>query len=327
MHQDQIGNLALVTNNGVQIDAQGFYAYGRLRSGGIGVERSFTGQQKDFGTGLIYFKARYYDPELGIFISPDTIVPDAGNLFDYNRYMYVRGNPLKYNDPSGHCATLDGGAPDLEGDGGCWDAANEWFATFGQRGYDNADDWHKYFASSPSITEDILRTTLHSYWAPQYQAMGVYHQRYNPSPQMHPAPEYAPVNIPNPCNFWDCPAILMGTTSLGVSIAQTGAAACTATGVGAPLCGPAATYLTYVDIGLNTASIVYEGNKFIQGNSTTMDLSVTLADSAVKPVAEAFGAGASATPGIGVAYDAVMLGYDIFIDPFVRTPGQPRIAK
>jgi hypothetical protein len=46
--------------------------------------------------------ARYYDPVTGQFVSPDTLVPDATNLFDYNRYMYVRGNPLKYTDPTGH---------------------------------------------------------------------------------------------------------------------------------------------------------------------------------------------------------------------------------
>ncbi len=102
LHQDQIGNLVLVTSGGNRVDAQGFYAYGKLRSGFIGVERSFTGQQKDLGTGLIYFKSRYYDPELGTFLSPDTVVPDAGNLFDYNRYMYVRGRPLNLSDPTGH---------------------------------------------------------------------------------------------------------------------------------------------------------------------------------------------------------------------------------
>ena len=37
-----------------------------------------------------------------MFISPDTIVPDAGVLIDYNRFAYARGNSLKYNDPSGH---------------------------------------------------------------------------------------------------------------------------------------------------------------------------------------------------------------------------------
>ncbi len=65
-------------------------------------DHKFTGQKLD-GTGLMYFNARYYDPVIGAFISPDTIVPDPSNLFDYNRYMMVRGNPLKYTDPTGHC--------------------------------------------------------------------------------------------------------------------------------------------------------------------------------------------------------------------------------
>ena len=38
-------------------------------------------------TGLIYMNARYYDPELGIFISPDTVVPDPTNPLDYNCYL------------------------------------------------------------------------------------------------------------------------------------------------------------------------------------------------------------------------------------------------
>jgi RHS repeat-associated protein len=58
--------------------------------------------KKQDGTGLLYYNARYYDPALGTFISPDTLVPDPGLVFDYNRYMYVRGNPLRYTDPSGH---------------------------------------------------------------------------------------------------------------------------------------------------------------------------------------------------------------------------------
>lgn len=30
-------------------------------------------------------------------------MPDSTNVLDYNRYLYAGGNPLKYNDPSGHC--------------------------------------------------------------------------------------------------------------------------------------------------------------------------------------------------------------------------------
>ena len=43
-----------------------------------------------------------FDATLGQFLSPDTLVPDAGQVLDYNRYLYARGNPLKYTDPTGH---------------------------------------------------------------------------------------------------------------------------------------------------------------------------------------------------------------------------------
>ncbi|MCA9368511.1 RHS repeat-associated core domain-containing protein, partial [Candidatus Kaiserbacteria bacterium] len=61
----------------------------------------FTGQKAD-GTGLYYYNARYYDPVIGQFVSPDTLVPEPGRVFGYNRYMYALGNPLKFNDPSGY---------------------------------------------------------------------------------------------------------------------------------------------------------------------------------------------------------------------------------
>jgi RHS repeat-associated protein len=82
-----------------------FCAYGTIRAGNtadLKSDRTFTGQKQD-GTGLLYYNARYYDPALGTFISPDTLVPDPGLVLDYNRYMYAGGNPLRYTDPSGHC--------------------------------------------------------------------------------------------------------------------------------------------------------------------------------------------------------------------------------
>ena len=54
----------------------------------------------------MYYNARYYDPEIGQFISPDSIVPDPTNVFAYNRYMYVYGNPLKYKDATGNIPIL-----------------------------------------------------------------------------------------------------------------------------------------------------------------------------------------------------------------------------
>ena len=43
-----------------------------------------------------------YDPALGQFLSPDAIVPAAGDALDYHRYAYTRFNPVKYTDPTGH---------------------------------------------------------------------------------------------------------------------------------------------------------------------------------------------------------------------------------
>ncbi len=45
---------------------------------------------------------RVYDPTIGRFLSADTIIPYMYNTQSFNRYSYVRNNPLKYIDPSGH---------------------------------------------------------------------------------------------------------------------------------------------------------------------------------------------------------------------------------
>ena len=56
---------------------------------------TFTGKQQDDTTGLYYFNARYYDPDLGRFITEDPIRDGA------NWYVYCENNALKYVDPTG----------------------------------------------------------------------------------------------------------------------------------------------------------------------------------------------------------------------------------
>lgn len=62
----------------------------------------FTGQQNDASTGLYYYGARYYDPEIGRFITEDTYEGDLANPLSQNPYIYVLANPLRFNDPTGH---------------------------------------------------------------------------------------------------------------------------------------------------------------------------------------------------------------------------------
>jgi RHS repeat-associated protein len=102
--QDHLGSTSASTNSsGVSTSTIKYFPFGATRStsGTLPTDKEFTGQRLD-STGLYYYGARYYDPMIGRFISPDTIVPDPTNPQALNRYSYVLNNPLKYTDPTGH---------------------------------------------------------------------------------------------------------------------------------------------------------------------------------------------------------------------------------
>ena len=61
----------------------------------------------EYDFGLIYMNARYYLPEIGRFISADTIVPEPSNPQSHNRYSYVRNSPMTLIDPTGHRECID----------------------------------------------------------------------------------------------------------------------------------------------------------------------------------------------------------------------------
>jgi RHS repeat-associated protein len=109
LHGDHLGSVSVTTcgagcgTAGTVLARQKFDAWGNVR-GGLGTmptDVGFTAQRSD-ATGLMYFKARYYAPSLGRFLSADTIVPGAGNPQSLNRYTYVSNRPLNRVDPSGH---------------------------------------------------------------------------------------------------------------------------------------------------------------------------------------------------------------------------------
>lgn len=61
----------------------------------------FDGEWKD-STGLYYLRARYYDPNTGVFLSEDSVSGDIESAISLNGYSFVENDPVNYTDPSGN---------------------------------------------------------------------------------------------------------------------------------------------------------------------------------------------------------------------------------
>ena len=100
---DALGSVRqLVNAAGTVIQARSYEPFGKQLSaaGNPLTKYAFTGEWQD-PTGLIFLRARYYDPYLNQFIQRDPIVPDYSNPQNLNAYSYVRNNPVNLTDPSG----------------------------------------------------------------------------------------------------------------------------------------------------------------------------------------------------------------------------------
>lgn len=119
---DHLGSLHALVQGSTVVLRQAYLPFGETdptQSSGSAdwYQHRFTDQEQDPETELYYYGARYYNPKLGRFISPDPIVPSAFNPQSLNRYTYVLNNPVRYTDPTGHgecCASDDEGARNEE---------------------------------------------------------------------------------------------------------------------------------------------------------------------------------------------------------------------
>jgi RHS repeat-associated protein len=106
-HHDALGSVRLVTDQNQQVIARhDFLPFGEEWNPPTTAKEKklFTGHERDADTGLDYFGARYYRPQVGRFTTIDPLQTTAENLVDpqrWNRYAYARNNALKYVDPDG----------------------------------------------------------------------------------------------------------------------------------------------------------------------------------------------------------------------------------
>ena len=95
---DQVMSVSAETkpNGGTQA-AMAYYSFGETQvTSGTPVNRlEYTGREND-GTGLYYYRARYYDPVIGRFLSEDPLGFQGSGV---NWYAYVYNNPVNGNDP------------------------------------------------------------------------------------------------------------------------------------------------------------------------------------------------------------------------------------
>lgn len=101
-HLGSTSKLITASSPAISRDAR-YKAFGedRYRSGSMRTTRQYTGQHAEEDLGLYFYEARYYDPSIGRFLSPDQLVADQTFVDEWNRYSYGRNNPIRYKDDSG----------------------------------------------------------------------------------------------------------------------------------------------------------------------------------------------------------------------------------
>ena len=100
-HTDHLGSTRLVTDESKNIITDVNYEpFGESTTTGKGESYLYNGKERD-STGLYYYGARYYDPEIGRFITRDPLAGKKAVPQSLNRYTYCFNNPVKFIDPAG----------------------------------------------------------------------------------------------------------------------------------------------------------------------------------------------------------------------------------
>ncbi|AXR62415.1 hypothetical protein DQM68_09055 [Leptospira mayottensis] len=102
---DQVDSVShVLDDDGNTLSQIQYQPYGEtfVQRGDLNFSPKYNSQELDRESGFYFFNARYYDPGIGRFTSADTIVDGELDTQGWNRFSYVKGNPIGAKDPTGH---------------------------------------------------------------------------------------------------------------------------------------------------------------------------------------------------------------------------------
>ncbi|MDP3698194.1 MAG: RHS repeat-associated core domain-containing protein [Nanoarchaeota archaeon] len=107
MHSDHEGSTSVITNSTGQVIENTTYSpHGEILGGGSLSRFDSEGKEFSSVTGDTDFHFRKMNPSWGLFLQPDTLIPNVYDPQSLNRYMFERGNPYKNVDKDGHVGML-----------------------------------------------------------------------------------------------------------------------------------------------------------------------------------------------------------------------------
>jgi len=108
-HYDGLGSARDLSDlNELVTDTYLYDAYGRevASSGTTENVYRYTGERFDPNVGLYYLRARYYDQNVGRFITTDPQVGDPQSPTSLHKYLYANNNPVNFTDPTGRFSLI-----------------------------------------------------------------------------------------------------------------------------------------------------------------------------------------------------------------------------
>ncbi|EKN90440.1 RHS repeat-associated core domain protein [Leptospira interrogans str. 2002000623] len=102
---DQVDSVSTVLDDeGNTLSQMQYLPYGEtfVQRGDLNFSPKFNSQELDRESGFYFFNARFYDPGIARFTSADTIIDGELDTQGWNRFSYVKGNPIGAKDPTGH---------------------------------------------------------------------------------------------------------------------------------------------------------------------------------------------------------------------------------